>query len=94
MFSESGIMGGVSLSWVRLLRVLEFENLLFGLGIDHLDKNSIKKKKHREDKERRSHLWYTSQHFIIKYFINVTFKQKILYTDAIIVKQKLKRLMC
>lgn len=82
------------MSWVRLLRVLEFENLLFGLGIDHLDKNSIKKKKHREDKERRSRLWFTSQYFIIKYFINVTFKQKILYTDTIIVKQKLQRLMC
>jgi len=44
MFSASGIIGGVSLSWVRLLRVLEFENLLFGLGIYHLDKKFIKKK--------------------------------------------------
>jgi len=56
MFSASGITGGVSLSWVRLLRVLEFENLLFGLGMHHLDKKFIKKKKHREDKERRIHL--------------------------------------
>jgi len=36
IFSESGIIGGVNLSCVRLLRVLEFENLLFGLGICHL----------------------------------------------------------
>jgi len=44
MFSSSGIIGGVSLSWVRLLRVLEFENLLFGLGMHHLDKKFIKKR--------------------------------------------------
>lgn len=30
--------GGVNLSWVRLLRVLALENLLFGLGIYHLFK--------------------------------------------------------
>lgn len=94
MFSASGITGGVSLSWVRLLRVLEFENLLFGLGMYHLDKNFIKKKKHREDKERRGHVWYTSRYFIIKYLINVTFKPKILYTVTVIVKQKLKSPMC
>ncbi|TLD42170.1 MAG: hypothetical protein JETT_1568 [Candidatus Jettenia ecosi] len=40
MFSASGMTGGVNLSWVRLLRVLEFENLLFGLGMYHLYKNS------------------------------------------------------
>ena len=82
------------MSWVRLLRVLEFENLLFGLGMYHLDKNFIKKKKHREDKERRRHVWYTSQYFIIKYLINVSFKREILYADTLIVKQKLKSLMC
>jgi hypothetical protein len=78
MFSASGIMGGVNLSCVRLLRVLEFENLLFGLGIYHLYKNS-----------NVNRLFCFNYRRIIC-FMHVTFKPEILYIDIAIVKEKLK----
>ena len=46
-------MGGVNLSCVRLLRVLEFENLLFGLGIYHLYKNYVQITQKRNTKKQK-----------------------------------------